>query len=76
MRISKQERESRLKSLSNPEISDLIDKWVRGETNREILRLRLIDELCLEPLSERVGLSVQQTKARLYKSEEQFFSHI
>ena len=76
MRISKREREMRLKSLSNPEISDLIDKWVRGEINREILKLRLIDELCLEPLAEKVGLSVQQAKARLYKSEEQFFSHI
>ena len=76
MRISKQDKANRLKNLSNPEIAALIETWVRGETNREILKLRLIDEICLEPLAERVGLSVQQTKTRLYKAEDQFFAHV
>ena len=74
--MTKQEKTKRLKNLSNPEIAALIEKWVRGEQNREILKLRLIDEICLEPLAERVGLSVQQVKTRLYKAEEQFFRHI
>ncbi len=74
--MTKQEKENRLKDLSNPEIVALIEKWVRGEVNREILKLRFVDEICLEPLSERVGLSVQQTKARLYRAEKQLFSHI
>lgn len=76
MRITKQAKAKRLENLSNPEIAALIETWVRGELNRKILKLRLIDEICLEPLAERVGLSVQQTKARLYKAEKQFFSHI
>lgn len=74
--MTKQEKANRLKNLSNPEIAALIETWVRGEINREILKLRLIDEIYMEPLAERVGLSVQQTKARLYKAENQFFSHL
>lgn len=74
--MTKQEKANRLKNLSNPEIAALIETWVRGKTNREMLKLRLIDEICMEALAERVGLSVQQTKARLYNAEKQFFSHI
>lgn len=74
--MTKQEKANRLKNLSNPEIAALIETWVRGETNREILKLRLIDEICMEALAERVGLSVQQTKTRLYKAERQFFRHV
>lgn len=72
--MTKQEKANRLKDLSNPEIAALIEKWVRGEVNREMLKLRFIDEICIESLSERVGLSVQQTKARLYKAEKRNYS--
>ena len=74
--MTKQEKTTRLENLSNPEIAALIDIWVRGELNRKILKCRLIDEITLEPLAEKVGLSVQQTKARLYKAEKQLFAHI
>lgn len=76
MRITKQDKTKRLENLSNSEIEALIDTWIRGELNRKILKLRLIDEICLEPLADMVGLSVQQTKARLYRAEDRFFAHI
>lgn len=63
-------------NLSNSQISDLIDEWVRSERNRKILKRRLIDGICYEPLAEEFGLSVRQTKSIVYKAEEQLFRHI
>lgn len=65
-----------LDDLSNPEIADLIDKYVRGERARAILKRRLIDEICYEPLAEEFDLSVPQIKRIIYKAQEQLFRHI
>ena len=62
--------------MSNQQLSDAIDTWVRGERNRAILKRRLIDEICYEPLSEEFDLSVQQIKNIIYKSRKQLFKHI
>ena len=65
-----------LDDLSNPEISDLIDKYVRGERARAILKRRLIDEICYEPLAEEFDISVPQLKRIIYKAQEQLFKKI
>ena len=65
-----------LESISNEELSDLIDKWIKHERNRNILKRRIIDCVCFEPLAEEFNLSVRQTKNIIYKSEEQLFKHI
>ena len=62
--------------LSNIELARAIDTWVRGERNRAILKRRLIDEICYEPLAEEFNLSVQQIKNIVYKSQEQLFKHL
>lgn len=63
-------------NLSNSEISNYIDEYVRGERNRAILKRRLIDEICFEPLAEEFDLSVPQIKRIVYKSQEQLFRGI
>lgn len=65
-----------LESISNEELSDLIDKWIKHERNRNMLKRRIIDCVCFEPLAEEFNLSVRQTKNIIYKSEEQLFKHI
>jgi DNA-directed RNA polymerase specialized sigma24 family protein len=65
-----------LDDLSNPEIADLIDKYVRGERARAILKRRLIDEICYEPLAEEFDISVPQLKRIIYKAQEQLFKKI
>lgn len=65
-----------LADISNDELSSLIDKWIKGENVRAILKRRLIDCICFEPLAEEFDLSVRQTKNIVYKAEQQLFKHI
>ena len=54
-------------NISNTELSNYIDEWVRGERDRKIMKRRLIDCICLEPLSEEFGLTVDRIKQIIYK---------
>ncbi len=62
--------------LSRSEISALIDEWILNERNREILRRRLCDGICFEPLAEEFNLSVTQVKTIVYKAQNIIFKHI
>ena len=62
--------------ISNSELPRLIDEWVRSERDRKILKRRLIDGICYEPLAEEFNLSVRQIKNIVYKAEERLFKHI
>lgn len=62
--------------ISNRDLSDLIDLWVRGETPRAVLKRRLIDERTFDQLAEEFGYSIQRIKAITYKAEEQLFKHL
>lgn len=66
----------KIEELSNTQISDLINEWVRGERNRKILKRRLIDEICYEPLAEEFDLSVPQIKNIVYKEQDKLFKKI
>ena len=66
----------KIKELSNSQISDLIDEWIRGERNRKLLKRRLIDEICYEPLAEEFDLSVAQIKNIIYKEQDKIFKKI
>lgn len=69
-------KRNELADISNDELSSLIDKWIKGENVRAILKRRLIDCICFEPLAEEFDLSVRQTKNIVYKAEQQLFKHI
>lgn len=65
--------------LSRSEIDALIDEWIvgrNGERNRAIMKRRLIDGICYEPLAEEFDLSVRQVKNIVYKCEEILFKHL
>ena len=65
--------------LSRSEIESLIDEWIIGrnaQRDREIIKRRLIDGICFEPLAEEFELSVRQVKNIVYKTERIIFSHI
>ncbi len=65
-----------LESISNSELSVLIDEWIKSERDRAILKRRLIDGICYEPLAEEFDLSVRQVKNIIYKGENILFSKI
>ena len=65
--------------LNRDEWEALINQWIIGrnaERNRAILKRRLLDGICFEPLAEEFGLSVQQTKRIVYKTRTRLFRHI
>ena len=66
----------RIEEISNSQLSELIDEWVKGERNRAILKRRLIDCICYEPLAEEFNLSSKQIKNIIYKQQTILFKHI
>ena len=65
-----------LNDMDNYEIADAIDKYVRGERARKILKRRLLDEICYEPLAEEFEISVSQVKRIIIKAQEQLYKHL
>lgn len=69
------ERNSKLDNISNSEIEKAIDEWIHSERDRKILKRRLIDGICYEPLAAEFDLSVRRIKDIVYKAEARLFRH-
>ena len=61
---------------TNSQIRDLIDEHIHSERDREILKRRLIDGVCFEPLAEEFGMSVRQIKSIVYRAQVVLFAHL
>lgn len=59
---------------SNSQIESLINEHVHNARNRDILKRRLIDGVCFEPLAEEFNLSVRQVKNIVYKEADRIFA--
>jgi DNA-directed RNA polymerase sigma subunit (sigma70/sigma32) len=58
---------NRFTNISNSDLAFIIDEWVKGERDRRIMKRRLIDCICLEPLAEEFDLTVDRVKQIVYK---------
>lgn len=58
---------------TNSQIEYIIDEHISNERNRKILKRRLIDGVCFEPLAEEFDLSVRQVQNIVYKGQEKIF---
>jgi len=65
-----------LSDISNSKIEELVNEYIHSERDRKILKRRLIDGICYEPLAEEFDMSVRQMKNIVYKAETQLFKHI
>lgn len=63
-------------NVPRPVIEHLIDDWILKERDRQILKRRLLDGVCFEPLAEEFDLSVSQVKRIVYKGSDKIFSHM
>ena len=54
----------------------IIDEWIFSERDRNIMKRRLLDGICFEPLAEEFDLSVRQVKNIVYKNENKIFKHL
>ena len=61
---------------SRSEISHFIDEWIFSERDRKILKRRLLDGICFEPLAEEFDLSVRQVKNIVYKQQNTLYRRI
>lgn len=61
--------------LSRSEWEYIIDEWIFNERDRKLLKRRLLDGVCFEPLAEEFDLSVQHTKTIVYKLQKKLFKH-
>ena len=68
-----------MREYSRSEIEAVIDEWIVGknaERDRAIIKRRLIDGICFEPLSEEFDLSVRQIQNIVYKTQDIVFRHL
>lgn len=54
----------------------LIDEYIHKERDRKILKRRLLDGICFEPLAEEFDMSVRQIKNIVYSGEKQIIKHV
>lgn len=65
-----------MREYTNSQMIALIDEYIHNERNRKILKRRLIDGICYEPLAEEFDLSVRRVKSIIYKNQDVLFRHV
>ena len=65
-----------MRDYSRTEITEAIDEWILNEKHRAIMKRRLLDGICYEPLAEEFDMSVAQIKRIVYKGQEKVFKHL
>lgn len=65
-----------MKEYTNSQIAALIDEHIHNERDRAILKRRLIDGVCYEPLAEEFGISVQWVRAIVYRAQKRLLKYM
>ena len=65
-----------MKEYTNSQIEHLIDEYIHSDRDRRILKRRLIDGICYEPLAEEFDMSDRQIKRVVYKLQERVLKHL
>lgn len=65
-----------MKDYTNSQICALIDEHIHSERDRRILKRRLCDGICYEPLAEEFEMSDSQVKRIIYKLQERLFKYL
>jgi AraC-like DNA-binding protein len=73
---SSEEMTAEQTGLSRTQLSHLIDEWIFSERDRAILKRRLLDNICFEPLADEFDMSVRQIKRIVYKQGDKLLTHI
>lgn len=63
-------------NMPRSQMENLIDEWIYSERDRAVLKRRLLDGICFEPLAEEFDLSVPQIKRIVYKAQDRLFKHV
>lgn len=52
---------NRFENISNTQLKQIIDEWIKSQRDRDIMKRRLIDGLTIERLAEEFDLSARHT---------------
>ncbi len=63
-------------NITNFEIRAVIDEYIHKERDREIMKRRLCDGICFEPLAEEFDLSATQVKNIVYRCQNMIFKRL
>lgn len=55
-----------IRNLANDELSALIDKWIKGDVKRFVLKRHFIDCKTFEKIAEEADISAQTVKNIVY----------
>ena len=72
----RQDKKEMMKEYTNTEMAILIDEYIHSERDRKILKRRLLDGICYEPLAEEFELSSKQIKNIIYKAQNKLFKYL
>lgn len=61
---------------TNSQMGYIIDEYIHSERDRDMLKRRLIDGCCFEPLAEEFDMSVRQCKNIVKKNVTVILKHI
>lgn len=65
-----------MKDYTNSQIAAVIDEHIHSDRDRRILKRRLVDGICYEPLAEEFDMSDRQIKRIIYKLQEHLFKYL
>ena len=65
-----------MKDYTTSQICALIDEHIHNERDRQILKRRLVDGVCFEPLAEEFEMSDRHIKRIVYKLQERLFRYL
>ena len=65
-----------MRDYDNSEIRAVIDEVIHSERDRALLKRRLIDGICQEPLAEEFNLSVTRVQQIIYKGQDKIFRRL
>ena len=61
---------------TNSQIRELIDEHIHSERDRQILKRRMIDGICYEPLAEEFEMSVRGVKYLIRRGVQVIEKHL
>lgn len=65
-----------IQNHSKDELLQTIDQYIHHQRNRDILKRRLLDGICFEPLAEEFDLTPRQCKNIVKECQEIVFKHL
>ena len=76
VRRQRKNQGEKVTDYTNSQIAALIDEHIHSERDRALLKRRLIDGICFEPLAEEFGISTRHCKTLVYRLTDKIVKYL